>query len=69
MINIDRKLEAEQLSLRMLLQIHDELIFEAPAEKAAEYAGLIRTEMENAIELSIPLDVSVEIGDSWGELH
>ncbi|MFO7729676.1 MAG: DNA polymerase I, partial [Spirochaetia bacterium] len=69
MIKIDRKLEADQLSLRMLLQIHDELIFEAPAEKAEEYAGLIRTEMEDAIKLSIPLNVSVEIGDSWGELH
>ncbi|MDZ7792656.1 MAG: DNA polymerase I [Spirochaetia bacterium] len=69
MIKIDQKLEAEQLSLRMLLQIHDELIFEAPAERAEEYAELIRTEMENAIELSIPLHVSVEIGDSWGELH
>jgi len=69
MIKINRKLEAEKLSLRMLLQIHDELIFEAPAEKAEEYAELIRTEMENSIELSIPLHVSVEIGDSWGELH
>ena len=69
MIKIDRKLEAEKLSLSMLLQIHDELIFEAPAERAEEYAELIRTEMENSIELSIPLHVSVEIGDSWGELH
>ncbi len=69
MIKIDNKIESEQLPLKMLLQIHDELIFEAPAEKAEKLGGIIQGEMERAIELSIPLKVSVEIGESWGELH
>ncbi len=69
MIRIDKKIYSEQLPLRMLLQIHDELIFEAPADRAEQLGNMIRSEMETAIELSIPLKVSVEIGDSWGELH
>ena len=69
MISIDRRIREEKLDLRMLLQIHDELIFEAPEHKTEEYGRLIRSEMESAVQLSIPLKVSVEVGDSWGELH
>jgi len=69
MIKIDKKIESEQLPLKMLLQIHDELIFEAPADKAEKLGSIIQGEMERAIDLSIPLKVSVEIGESWGELH
>lgn len=69
MIRIDRRIRDENLDLRMLLQIHDELIFEAPEQKTAEYGRMIRSEMEAAVQLSIPLKVSVEVGDSWGELH
>lgn len=69
MIRIDRRIRAENLDLRMLLQIHDELIFEAPEHKTGEYGQMIRSEMESAVRLSIPLKVSVEVGDSWGELH
>ena len=69
MIRIDRRIRDEGLDLRMLLQIHDELIFEAPSDKAEDYGKMIRSEMESAIKLSVPLKVSVEVGESWGELH
>ncbi|MFP4266398.1 MAG: DNA polymerase I [Spirochaetaceae bacterium] len=69
MIRIDRRIKEENIPLRMLLQIHDELIFEAPEGKAEKYAALVREEMENAVTLDVPLKVSVETGESWGEMH
>ncbi len=69
MLRIDRRIREEELPLRMLLQIHDELIFEAPAERADELAKLLQHEMEQAVSLDAPLKVSVEVGDSWGDFH
>lgn len=54
---------------KMLLQVHDELIFECEKERADEYAKIIKEEMENVISLSVPLKVSVETGDNWGNFH
>ena len=50
---------------RMLLQVHDELLFEAPESEARELANLVREEMEGAIELDVPLKVDLGIGESW----
>jgi DNA polymerase-1 len=50
---------------RLLLQVHDELVVEAPAAEASEVAGLVRREMEGAAHLSVPLLVDVGIGDNW----
>jgi len=50
---------------RLLLQVHDELVVEAPAAEAPEVAGLVRREMEGAAHLSVPLVVDVGIGDNW----
>ena len=69
MLKLNALIEEKELPLSMLLQIHDELIFEAPHEHAREMAEHIRTTMEGAVELSVPLRVSVELGDSWGDLH
>jgi DNA polymerase-1 len=69
MLALDRRIREEKLPLRMLLQIHDELIFEAPEDKIEESVKLIRESMENVVELSVPLKVGIEIGDSWGDLH
>jgi len=59
--------------VRMLLQVHDELIFECPAERAEDAAQLIKTVMETAAEplcpISVPLEVDAGIGDSWAEAH
>lgn len=69
MINIDRKLEEQKLQTKMLLQVHDELIFEAPEEEINLATELIKTEMESAFETKVPLSVEVGVGDSWLEAH
>ncbi len=69
MIDVTSLLSARGLETRLLLQVHDELIFEAPQAEAARAAGLIREAMEGAVRLEVPLRVSVETGRSWGELH
>jgi DNA polymerase-1 len=53
----------------MLLQVHDELIFEAPKEEAEETAGLVKRVMEGAAQLSVPLTVDTGIGHSWASAH
>ena len=65
MLNVARRMESEGLASRLLLQVHDELIFEiAPGESEA-LSSLVRAEMSNAVELSLPLDVNIGIGKSW----
>jgi DNA polymerase I len=67
MIDLHGRLEREQHRARMLLQIHDELIFEVPADDVASLAAMVRSEMEGALELSVPLVVDVSAGDNWLE--
>lgn len=69
MIAVDRWLERERPAVRMIMQVHDELVFEV-AEDAAETAGeRIRREMEAAADLRAPLVVDIGIGDSWEAAH
>ena len=65
MVNIQRKIEREGLQVKMILQIHDELVFELPAAKAETYSKWISTEMTIAIKLDVPLRVDISIGPSW----
>ena len=67
MINIDRALRDRQLSSRMLLQVHDELVFEVPGPERDDVAGLVVHEMEHAAELSVPLVVDLGFGKNWLE--
>jgi len=69
MLNLDKKLAAEKSKARLLLQVHDELILECPKDDAEKTSALIKTEMEQAAALSIPLRVSVETGSKWGDFH
>jgi DNA polymerase-1 len=69
MLNLDKRLAAEQSPARLLLQVHDELILECPQEAACAAAKLVKTEMEQAARLRIPLRVSVETGKRWGDFH
>jgi len=69
MLNLDKKLTAEKSKARLLLQVHDELILECPKEDAEKTSALVKTEMEQAAALSIPLRVSVETGGKWGDFH
>ncbi|HKO16472.1 MAG TPA: DNA polymerase I [Gemmatimonadaceae bacterium] len=67
MIRIDAALRARGLSSRMLLQVHDELVFEAPGPEREELEAIVRHEMEHAAELSVPLVVDIGTGTNWLE--
>ncbi|MFL6157802.1 MAG: DNA polymerase I [Marmoricola sp.] len=65
MLNVDRAIKAEGLSSRMLLQVHDELVFEVAPNEHDALESLVRKQMAAAAELTVPLDVSVGVGASW----
>jgi DNA polymerase-1 len=67
MIAVDRRLKKSGLDGRMLLQVHDELIFTTPAEQAEQLKQLVVEEMEGAMELKVPVKVDVAIGANWAE--
>jgi len=68
MIRIDRELTERKLKTRMVLQVHDELIFEVPAKEKAEVEALVRGEMEGAAELRVPLVADLAFGPNWRDL-
>ena len=65
MIRIAAALRGSAMQSRMLLQVHDELVFEFPPQEQDALVALVRHEMEHAAELSVPLVVDVGLGDSW----
>ena len=67
MVAVARRLEKEGLQARLLLQVHDELIIEAPREKAAQVSALLKEEMEGAFPLSVRLTADVSQGENWYE--
>lgn len=69
MIEISKKLKEENQATKMLLQVHDELIFEAPIEEVEAVTALITSCMENAVKTTVPLLVEVGVGDHWLEAH
>ena len=69
MVNVDRRIRQEGLKSRMVLQIHDELLFDAPADEVERLEAIVREEMENVIRLSIPLTVECNHGSNWLEAH
>jgi DNA polymerase-1 len=69
MVRIDRALEAAAYDATMLLQIHDELIFEVKKTDLNRVAALVREHMENAIELSVPLEVTLKSGSNWYDVE
>jgi len=68
MIALDRKLMERGLKTRMVLQVHDELLFEVPESEIAEVEQLVRTEMEGVIRLKVPLLVDLGFGPNWRDL-
>jgi len=69
MINIYNKLEAGNYKTKMLLQVHDELVFDVYKPELEKMKALIKTEMENAYIMDVPLDVEMDIGVNWLEAH
>ncbi|WEG72700.1 DNA polymerase I [Vagococcus intermedius] len=67
MIQMAKRLKAEKLEATMLLQVHDELVFEAPESEIPRLEKLVKEVMEQAVELSVPLKVDSSVGDTWYE--
>ena len=65
MIRIDEILRREKLETKMLLQVHDELVFESPPEEAEKVSEMVKREMENVRKLDVPLMVDVGVGENW----
>jgi len=69
MINIHNKLNEGNYKTKMLLQVHDELVFDVYKPELEAIKTLVKSEMENAYKLDVPLDVDLDIGDNWLEAH
>jgi DNA polymerase-1 len=69
MILVQKKLEESPYHAKMLLQVHDELVFECPRTEVEPVMRLIKDEMEHAMDLGVPLKVEVGFGDNWLEAH
>ena len=69
MIRIHEKLQEGDYKTKMLLQVHDELVFDVYKPELETIKSLVKTEMENAYKLEVPLDVDLDIGDNWLEAH
>ena len=65
MLNIQRKIEIEMLPVKLILQVHDELVFELPAADADKHAQWIEKQMSGAIKLDVPLKVDISYGPTW----
>jgi len=68
MISLDRKLAERKLKTRMVLQVHDELLFEVPLAEIDEVATLVRAEMEGVVQLKVPLVADLAFGPNWRDL-
>ena len=68
MIGIDKEILGDE-NIKMIMQVHDELVFEVKAEMVEHYSQLIKMEMEKAIKLHVPLIADVGVGDNWDEAH
>ena len=69
MIAIQKRLKSENKNSKMILQVHDELVFDVPKYEIDEIKILIKEEMENAFKLEVPLVVDIGIGSNWLEAH
>ena len=69
MVKVDRALKAARLRSKMVLQIHDELVFDCPKDEAARVKEIVRREMTTALDFGVPLDVGLGEGANWLEAH
>ena len=69
MVRVAKRIDAERLEARLLLQVHDELIVECPESEAETVKALLKDEMEHVVDYSVPLLVDAKIGRSWAEAH
>ena len=67
MIRVEKRLALEKMQSRLILQVHDELIVESPADEALKVASLLTQEMQNAVSLAVPLTADAKVGETWYE--
>jgi DNA polymerase-1 len=68
-VNIANLLLKQKLSARLIMQVHDELVVEAPVKEKEEVMALVKKEMEEVIKLKVPLKVEIAFGKNWDEAH
>ena len=69
MIDVQKEMEKQNLESRMLLQVHDELVFDMKKSEKEILMKIVKEKMEQAIKLNVPLEVDMGVGDSWLESH
>lgn len=69
MVKVDRALRAEGLRTKMVLQIHDELVFDTPVEEVDKVKEIVRREMTSAMDFGVPLDIGIGVGSNWLDAH
>jgi DNA polymerase-1 len=69
MIHIQNRIEEMGLSAKMIMQVHDELVFEVPEDEVEKTLPIIEKEMETVMDLSVSLKVSIQSGRNWAEVH
>ncbi len=69
MININKRIKQNNMKIKMIIQIHDELVFELPGDELESAKSIIMSEMENALKLSVPIKADIGIGKNWLETH
>ena len=69
MVQIHADMQSKQLRSRMVLQVHDELVFDAHQEELAELKTLVESRMKNALPLKVPVEVGIGTGKNWLEAH
>ena len=69
MVSMQAALNKHQLNARMIMQVHDELVFDVPVDEVAQLEGLIESAMADAVKLAVPLVVDMSTGQSWLEAH
>jgi DNA polymerase-1 len=69
MVRVHRELKQRHLKTRMVLQIHDELLFDVPKDEVGAVRDLVKQAMTTVLDIGVPLEVSVGVGDTWLEAH
>jgi DNA polymerase-1 len=69
MIRVDTRIRNEGAKSRLIMQVHDELVFEVPTAELLQMERLVEEEMENAVESRVPLKVDISYGANWSEAH
>ena len=67
MVNLHERIGREELDMQLLIQVHDELVLDAPEERVEDYSEIVREEMAGAIDLEVPGKVDVAWGRNWRE--